>query len=298
MSFSSDVKAELCALRTDSAAAEAECHGMLMLCRSFSFDKILLQTGSRDAAERFCTLLRLAFDVFASIKEGGAKKPTYTVEIQGAGDRKRIMHHLGYNQDGDVRIDFERFRQEGNIQAFVRGAFLAGGGVSDPEKEYRAEFSFKDNNIAADFLTLLDYQGIECSMTFRAGKFLVYTKNSSTIEDLFAYMGAGGETLNLIGVKVYKSVRNRINRQNNCETSNILKTADAAYLQTCAIEKLKKAGKLETLPEELLEAAMLRLNNPEMSLSGLCKLTGSRLTRSGLNHRIQKLIELANELGE
>ena len=133
-------------------------------------------------------------------------------------------------------------------------------------------------------------------MTYRAGKFIVYTKNSTTIEELLTYIGAGNETLNLIGVKVYKSIRNRTNRQNNFETSNILKTANAAFLQTEAINKLKTAGRLEALPEELLEAAELRLNNPDMSLSSLCKLSKTRLTRSGLNHRLQKLIEMAEDL--
>ena len=133
-------------------------------------------------------------------------------------------------------------------------------------------------------------------MTYRANKFLVYTKNSTTIEELLTYLGAGTETLNLIGVKVYKSIRNRTNRQNNFETANILKTANAAFLQNEAIKKLKVAGKLENLPEELLEAANLRLNNPDMSLASLCKLSKARLTRSGLNHRLQKLIEMAEDL--
>ena len=295
MSFSTDVKQELCTVRTDTAAAEAECHGMLVLCRSFSFDKILLQTGSREVAERFSTLLRHAFDVITAVKEGGKARPTYTVEVVSEADRKRILYRLGYKKAENLAIDFGRLKTDGNITAFIRGAFLAGGSVSDPEKEYRAEFSFKANETAADFIGLLDTKGFEFTMTYRAGKFLVYTKNSTVIEEFMTYIGAGSETLNLIGVKVFKSVRNRLNRQNNCETSNILKAADAAFEQTCAIEKLKKAGKLATLPEELQEAAKLRLENPGASLATLCKLSKTGLTRSGLNHRIKRIIEIANE---
>ena len=125
---------------------------------------------------------------------------------------------------------------------------------------------------------------------------MLYTKNSNTVEDLLTFMGAGGETLNLIGVKVYKSVRNKSNRQNNCETSNILKTADAAYKQCAAIQKLEKKGLLKTLPEELYEVAILRRENPDMSLSGLCKLSSSHLTRSGFNHRMNRLLEIAKEV--
>ncbi len=296
MSFSSDVKKELCTIRTDTAAAEAECHGMLVLCRSFSFDKILMQTGCREVAERFCTLLRHAFDVICAVKEGGKARPTYTVEVVSEADRKRILYKLGYKKSQTLSIDFGRLKTDGNIKDFIRGAFLAGGNVSDPEKEYRAEFSFKANETAADFIGILDSKGLEFTMTYRAGKFLVYTKNSTVIEELMAYIGAGNETLNLIGVKVFKSVRNRLNRQNNCETSNILKAADAAFEQTRAIEKIKKAGKLEILPEELLEAANLRLKNPGASLATLAGLSKTGLTRSGLNHRIKKLLEIAEEI--
>ncbi len=296
MSFSNDVKRELCGILIDGDGALAECHGMLLACRSFSFDKITLQTANREVAEHFQTLLRRAFGVMTHIKEGGAVRPTYTVEIASLADRKRILYKLGYKQDSDIGVDLARLKTEGNIKDFIRGAFLASGSLADPEKEYRAEFSFRINDTAADFFTLLDSQGMNFSMTFRAGKFLVYTKNSNTIEDMLTYIGAGGETLSLIGVKVYKSVRNRLNRQNNFETSNILKTADAAFLQNTAILKLKNAGRLDTLPNELYEAAILRLENPELSLSALCKLSKTPITRSGLNHRIKKLIELSEDL--
>lgn len=296
MSFSSDVKLELCEIRSEPSSLRAECHGMLILSRSFSFDKILLQTGVKEVAERFCELLKEGFDIVAFVKSGGSKRPTYTVEITSSADCSRILNTFAYEHINPLKIDFDKIRADGNIKEFFRGAFLAGGSVSDPEKEYRAEFSFKSNETAADFIGLLDSKGFDFTMTYRAGKFLVYTKNSTTIEELLTYIGAGNETLNLIGVKVYKSIRNKINRQNNFETSNIVKTANAAYMQTEAINKLKTAGKLASLPEELLEAAELRLNNPEMSLSALCKLSKTRLTRSGLNHRIQKLIEMAEEI--
>lgn len=296
MSFSSDVKKELCQIRTETSATCAQCHGMLVLCRSFSFGKILFQSGVKEVAEHFCTLLRQSFDIIAFVKTGGTKRPVYTVEVTSDADRKRILNKLAYKNTDPLIIDFDKIRANGHIKEFIRGAFLAAGNLSDPEKEYRAEFSFKENEVAADFIGILDSKGFDFTMTYRAGKFLVYTKNSTTIEELLTYIGAGSEALNLMGVKVYKSIRNKSNRQNNFETSNILKTANAVFLQTEAIKKLKTAGKLETLPEELLEAATLRLNNPEMSLAALCKLSKARLTRSGLNHRLQKLIALAEEL--
>jgi len=297
MSFSSEVKRELCGIRNETSAATcAQCHGMLVLCRSFSFNKILFQSGVREVAEHFCTLLRQGFDVIAFVKSGGAKRPVYTVEIASLADRQRILNKLAYKNTDPLVVDFDKIRAAGHIKEFIRGAFLAAGSLSEPEKEYRAEFSFKSNDVAADFIGILDSKGFDFTMTYRAGKFLVYTKNSTTIEEFLTYIGAGNEAFNLMGVKVYKSIRNRSNRQNNFETSNILKTANAAFAQTEAIKKLKAAGRLATLPEELLEAATLRLNNPDMSLANLCKLSKTRLTRSGLNHRLQKLLEMAEDL--
>lgn len=297
MSFSADVKNELCSIRTDNITAEAECYGMLVLCRSFSFDKILLQTGNLQVAEKFCSLLRRAFDVITTVKKGGEKVPVYSVSVQSSADRKKVLYRLGYKFGEETLIKTANLKTEGSIKAFARGAFLAAGQASDPEKEYRIEISFKTLENANVFRELMLQKGIELNLTGRAKKFVVYTKNSTVIEDALTFIGAGSETLNLIGVKVYKSIRNRMNRQNNFETSNILKSANAAYAQKKAIEKLKKTGKLQTLPEELYEVAVLRIENPEASLSELCRLSKQKLTRSGFNHRMQKLLEMAESKG-
>ncbi|MBO5872816.1 MAG: DNA-binding protein WhiA [Clostridia bacterium] len=296
MSFSTDVKNELCSVSASRTVAEAECYGMLFGCRSFSFDKIFFQTGNRETAEHFINLLRHTFDITASVSSGGDKKPTYRVCIESDIDRKRIMYRLGYSVDSELVIKTDRFKAEGSVKAFVKGVFLAAGNVSDPEKEYRIDFSFKTSIDAEQFVNLLSSKGINLSICKRDSRYITYTKNSTTVEDLLTFMGAGTETLNLIGVKIYKNVRNKLNRQNNCETSNILKTANAAYIQTKAIEKLKNTGKLAALPEELVEVANLRLQNPEMSLSELSRLSKTKLTRSGINHRMKKLLEISDSI--
>ena len=296
MSFSTDVKNELCSASASRTVTEAECYGMLFGSRSFSFDKILFQTGSREIAEHFINMLRHTFDVTASISEGGNKKPTFRVCVESDIDRKRIMYRLGYMADSELDIKTERFKAEGSVKAFVKGVFLAAGNVSDPEKEYRIDFSFKTSKCAEQFVNLLASKGIKLSIGKRDSRYITYTKNSTTVEDLLTFMGAGTETLNLIGVKIFKNVRNKLNRQNNCETSNILKTANAAYIQTKAIEKLKNTGKLAALPEELVEVANLRLQNPEMSLAELSRLSKTKLTRSGINHRMQKLLEISDSI--
>lgn len=296
MSFSSDVKKELCLKQIEGRTAKAELYGMLLIARAFSFEKILLQTGNSFAANRLLVLLRHVFDIIEEVLSGEGKRPTYRVCVSNEIDRKRIIFGLGYKKGEKLELKTQSLKNEGSINALMRGAFLAGGNISDPEKEYRIEFSFKEKTLAEQFRTILLSKGFTLRLTERAGKTVLYTKDSNTVEDLLTFMGAGGETLNLIGVKIYKSVRNKSNRQNNCETSNILKTADAAFKQRTAIEKLKDKGVLQTLSEELLEVANLRLQNPDMSLSGLCKLSSSHLTRSGFNHRMNKILEIANEV--
>lgn len=296
MSFSNDVKKELCSKQIERRLAKAELYGMLLAARSFSFEKILLQTGSPFAANRIIDLLRQTFDIVEEVLKGGASKPTFRVLVSSEVDRKRLIFGLGYKKGEDLLLKTETLKNEGSISALIRGIFLSSGSVSDPEKEYRIEFSFGEEKLAEQIKELLRTKGFNLSKTKRAGKSLLYTKNSNTVEDLLTFMGAGGETLNLIGIKVYKSLRNKSNRQNNCETSNILKTADAAFKQCAEIQKLRDKGLLKALPEELYEVATLRLENPDMSLSNLCKLSSSHLTRSGFNHRMNRLLEIAKEV--
>lgn len=296
MSFTGNVKKELSLTRPSDRHAEAEIFGMLMLCRSFSFEKILFQTASKESADCFIALIRRVFGITAEIKTGGTSRPTYTVKIDTELERKKILFGLGYKNGEETYFKPELLKTEGSVGAFVRGAFLSGGSMSDPEKEYRIDFSFDSEGKAKNFCELLLPRGIILKITERAGRFLAYTKDSAMLEDTLTLMGAGNETLNLINVKIYKSMKNKINRKNNCETRNILKSADAAFEQVQAIKKLKKARKLELMPEELIEAAALRLANPSSSLSELCRISGNRITRSGLSHRFKKIIELSKEV--
>lgn len=295
MSFTNDVKTELCSIRQGAALNFAECYGMLLFCKSFSFDEIKLQTGSKQAAERFSYLLRTSFDIFPEIIQGGNKKPCYRVQVTSLADVKKIMYHFGYKPQQEITLQKSLLKTEGSQGAFLRGAFLSCGLVSDPNKEYRMDFSIKSEALAQEFKTLFVDKSIDFKITNRTNGYVVYTKKSEEIEDLLTLMGAGGETLNLINVKIYKSLRNKSNRINNFETSNIVKTANTAYIQRTAIEKWEKTGKLKTLPEELYEVAMLRLENPDLSLSALSKLSKTKLTRSGFNHRMTKLMEIIHK---
>ena len=132
----------------------------------------------------------------------------------------------------------------------------------------------------------------------RNGIFLLYTKESSAIEDLLTLMGAGKVTLDIMDTKIMKSVKNNINRARNCDSANISKTVEASIKQRTAIDYLEKADRLYSLPQELLDAALLRKNNPEATLKELCRLSDTPLTVSGLNHRLSRIIAIYEEMAK
>jgi len=145
-------------------------------------------------------------------------------------------------------------------------------------------------------LVLLAENGIKMRKTVRSGNFLLYTKESAAIEDLLTLMGAGRVSLDIMDTKIMKSVKNNINRARNCDNANISKTVEASIRQRTAIEFLEKADRLYSLPHELLEAALLRKNNPDATLKELCRLSVTPITISGLNHRLSKIVEIYEEM--
>ena len=132
--------------------------------------------------------------------------------------------------------------------------------------------------------------------TQRGTATVLYTKDSSMIEDLLTLMGDTNRTLEIMDAKIMKSVKNKINRQRNCDNANITKTVEASLKQRKAIEYLEKADRLYSLPQELLDAALLRKNNPEATLKELCKISPTPITVSGLNHRFNRIIEIFEEM--
>ena len=168
------------------------------------------------------------------------------------------------------------------------------GTVTNPQKDYHLEFSINHRKLAQDLVTLLEeVEGLHLqpSITQRKGSFVVYIKDSEQIADLLTYMGAPTAAMTLMQAKMVKEVRNYVNRTTNFETANIDKTASASARQVVAIRHLQETVGLDNLPEDLREMAYLRLENPEMSLRELGEALS--ISRSGANHRIQRLMEMA-----
>ena len=302
MSFSSEVKKELC--RTESFDREvlrAELYGMLLFGKTFRDNQIVFTTESSHAARRITMLLENLF--MPIIEKQTALRPKsddaklYRISLLDSGECRRVFESFGHVR-GEVTLRVNRANVSSDEQAaaFVRGVFLSCGSASDPMKSYHAEFCVPHKNLAADLSKILR-EVTECSFTpktvLRGGNYVVYFKGSEQICDLLTYIGAPLQAMEIMGTKAVKQVRNNINRSVNGEVANIRKVASAATKQLEAINKIKRTRGLESLPDDLREIAFLRLENPEMSLRDLGANLSTPISRSGANHRMQRLMEYA-----
>ena len=294
MSFCSEVKQELLNSRLSGCCKLGYVYGFMLFGRSFSIKRIALQTGSEAVAKGYCDALNQVYKIKPKITVGGSVRTTFVAEVESEAERLKILASQDFGMSETV-IDDSLFYRDCCFGAFIRGAFLACGNINDPEKEYRMEFNVKTEQTALELQALLSLQGINLKSSKRAKGMQLYTKDSAVIEDLLTLMGASKHTFDIMDTKIMKSVKNNINRARNCDNANISKTVEASIKQRTAIEFLEKTDRLESLPQELLEAALLRKNNPESTLKELCRLSETPLTVSGLNHRFKKIIEIYND---
>ena len=295
MSFCSDVKNELSAIRVLGCCKPSFVYGFMLFGRAFSLKKISLQTTNENVAKLYCSLVFDVYKIKPTLTVGGTVKPTYKAEIASESERLKILALGDFGMDENV-IDRTMFLRDCCLHSFIKGAFLACGNINDPEKEYRAEFNVKNEKIADELLLLLNECGINLRKVSRKNGVQLYTKESTTIEDLLTLMGAGKQTLNIIDTKIMKSIKNNINRARNCDSANISKTVEASIKQRSAIDYLEECDRLYSLPQELLTAALLRRDNPNATLKELCRLSNDSLTISGLNHRLKRIMDISEEI--
>ncbi len=291
MSFCSDVKNELINIRPPACCKPSYIYGFMLFGRSFSIKKISLQTGNENVAKEYADIIKYTYKAQVDITVGGTVRPTYKAEVKSEVDRLKILALIDFGISETV-IDRSLFLRDCCLPSFIRGAFLACGNINDPQKEYRAEFSVKNEALAEDFNSLLLSLGIVMKKTLRGKATVLYTKDSSMIEDLLTLMGDTARTLDMMDTKIMKSVKNNINRARNCDNANISKTVEASIKQRTAIEFLEKTDRLYSLPQELLEVALLRRDNPEATLKELCKISPTPISLSGMNHRLKRIMEI------
>ena len=298
MSFSSDTKTELCSSRIDRRSlAVAECYGILLYCNSFRPSEIRIITASAAFAERLPRLFKRAFSVsFDQLPSAEAQgKRSFCIT-----DREkivRILESFGIDARGSLshHINLSVLEEPGCPEAFVKGAFLAGGSVTDPEKRFHLELATAHRSVSRELRSILLEMELDPKEAERNGHTLLYFKKADQISDFLAHIGAHVAAVSILTAKVDKEMRNTITRQINCDSANADKTVSAAIRQNAAIRKLLLRDGIDSLPEPLRDAAFLRLANPEASLADLALLSNPPVTKSCLSHRLNKIILLAEK---
>ncbi|MBQ3265795.1 MAG: DNA-binding protein WhiA [Ruminococcus sp.] len=304
MSFSSDTKQEICQkLSTVRSLQYSELYAMLLLGKEFSSRSIVFKTENEDTFSHFVFLLSRLFkakcEVIAPNKGESGRNRAYTVTVISPEKCRAIFEHYGHeDRDLNLRVNRANIDSEDELRAFIRGAFLACGSVTDPEKGYHLEFAVSRRNLCMDICRLV-YEIQECDitikMTSRSGSYIAYVKDSEQITDLLTYMGAVTASMNVMGMKALKQVRGNANRRANSEIANLQKTASASARQIKAIKKLRKDGRYNLLPDELKAVAEIRYDYPELTLRELGAMLDPPISRSGVNHRLEKIIRMAEE---
>ena len=298
MSFSSEAKNELCHVPLNrTCCARAEAYGVLLYGNTFSPTEVRLITESADFAARLPRLFQRAFGLkFDRLPEEERGKLIFGITDRSKLDR--IINQLGYDprQNLVLHVNFGLLEDECCRTAFLRGAFLAGGSVTDPEKRYHLELDTGHAQASREVAALLTEMGFLPHSVRRGGSSVIYFKQSEHIEDLLTTIGAPAAAMDIMTAKVDKEIRNGANRAMNCDMANVNKTLDAAQEQVSAIEKLRESRRWELLPEKLRQTAALRLAYPELSLTQLAERCDPPVTKSCINHRMRKLMEEANEL--
>ena len=297
MSFSAQVKAELCRTPLQrQCCAVAEAYGVLLYANSFSNREVRVVTGSQDFAQRLPRLFKRAFGFgFDSVGVSRGGKRVFSI-AEGA-KITAIFTAFGYDAESTVthHINLGVVEEECCRAAFVRGAFLAGGSITDPEKRYHLELATSHYKVSRETFSLLLELELSPKQTQRGGSSILYFKQSDAIETVLTLLGAPLSAMGVMEAKIEKDMKNKINRIVNCDNANTSKVVDAAQAQIAAIRVLEKNGRLAALPERLRQTAQLRLDNPEANFAELAQLVTPPITKSALNHRLRRLLELASE---
>lgn len=300
MSFSANVKQELCRQPISRrCCAQAEAYGILLYCNTFNSRQLRIVTESPALKERLPVLFRKAFHLtFDQLPEAGEKKGVF--QIDDAEKMCRIFEAFGLEHGSVVsaHVNFAQLEEDHCRVAFLRGAFLAGGSVTDPLKSYHLEMATSHFHVGREVPALMQEAGFQPKTTTRKGNQVTYFKQSEHIEDFLTTIGAPICAMEMMTAKLERDLRGSVNRRVNCDAANLDKLVAAAQHQIEAIHRLEEYGVLAGQPAGLREAAQLRLDNPELTLNQLAMLCDPPVTKSAFNHRLRKLVDLAENLEE
>jgi len=302
LSFSAAAKAEVCRILPNrDCCALAECFGILLYCNSFTPDGIRIITESREFGlilpKLFKKAFDLTFDCFPSLESPGK----LIFQITDPDKVSEIMEAFGFSLRDTLALHVNLPVVEDDCckAAFLRGAFLAGGSVTDPEKGYHMEFVTTHQSVARQTHALMrEITGIEPKTAKRGGGQVLYLKNSDAVADFLAFLGASVGAMGIMEARLEKELNNKVNRRCNCDDANTSKVVEAAQEQITAIRILRERGLLENLPAKLKQAAQAREQHPSSSLSELAAMMEPPITKPAMNHRLKKLMEMAKETNQ
>ena len=299
MSFATNLKDELCKdVPEQESAIHALLYGFLLFSHKFSADEISFAVVHEPTARLFAEALATHCGISAKIVfHERARGTLYKVSIEKASERRKILEAFYHApKEPSLRINRANIENEEDVPYFLRGAYLVCGSLTDPNKEYHMEFGVSYMNLNRDLSTLIGEVLSQPKSTVRRGAYIVYYKESENIEDMITYIGAVLSSLEMMNIKIEKDIKNRVNRRMNCDNANMDKTLNASMQQVEDINYIFEHKDESFLADELLQVAKLRLENPEMSLRELCESVNPPLSRSGVNHRLKKIGEIANAL--
>ncbi len=300
LSFSAGAKAEVCRnIPGKHCCALAECFGILLFCNSFNGENIRIITESREFANLLPKLFKKAFSMDFDIQPDPDTSGKLNFQITDPDKICDIMEWYGFDpQDTlSMHINLAVIEEDCCKAAFLRGAFLAGGSVTDPSKGYHMELNTTHQSVAREGFSLIrEAVGFSPKSSSRGGGQVLYFKQSDLISDYLTYLGAPVAAMGIMEAKLEKELNNNVNRRCNCDDANISKVVEAAQEQLSAIDTLRRLGMLDHLPAKLHQAAVAREKNPASSLTELAAMMEPPITKPAMNHRLKKLVNMAQEV--
>ena len=298
MSFSASAKAEICKTTPQKhCCALAECFGILLFCNQFSADCVRIITESREFALCLPKLFKKAFGVSFDQLPDPDSQGKLNFQITEPQKLAVILEAYGFDCETlSLHINLPVVEDECCKSAFLRGAFLAGGSVTDPAKGYHIELTTTHHSVAREgYALIFEVLGFSPKSAKRGGGQVLYLKQSDLISDFLTFLGAPVAAMGIIEARLEKELNNRVNRRCNCDDANTSKVVEAAQEQLSAIKILHSKGLYEQLPVKLMQAAKAREENPELSLTELAAMMEPPITKPAMNHRLKKLVALAQE---
>ena len=311
MSFFSETKNELArVISNDDYCNMTELAAIVRLAGSIQITgyrklNLKITTELNSIARKVFKLLKQNFGINTTISVNKnqmlKRNNSYVLIVTSEMGAENLLRKLGILEQEDGfytvnKVPESLLKNEECIRAFIRGAFIGGGSISDPGKNYHMEFVTNNEDFAKSLKDLINKLGFNCKVVSRKNNFVVYLKESEQISDLLNIIGAHNALLSLQNTKIVKAMRNNVNRIVNCETANLSKTVNASVRQIENIKLIQDTIGISSLPENLQEIARIRLECEDMTLKELGEMLEPPIGKSGVNHRLRKIEEIANNL--